>query len=49
MASNLASVTRHKTGQIYANSIRYLKDKNQMFIGHQKGLVLYDMKSNKFE
>ena len=49
MASNLASITKLKTGQINSNSMSYLKDKNQIFIAHQKGLVVYDIKSSKFE
>jgi|LakMenEpi03Aug12_release.lakeMendotaPanAssembly.Ray.scaffolds.fasta_scaffold1093200_1 hypothetical protein len=48
MASNLASITKLKTGQISAKSMSYLKDKNQIFIAHQKGLVVYDIKSTNF-
>jgi hypothetical protein len=48
MTSNLASITKLKTGQINANSMGYLKDKNQIFIANQKGLVVYDIKSAKF-
>ena len=42
--TNLSSKTRLKTHKIYSNAMCLLKEKrvNKVFVGHEKGLQIYD-------
>jgi hypothetical protein len=50
MSSSLTGNTKIKVTQIYSQSFTRLEDKkSQFFVGHSKGIHLYDLKSKVFE
>ena len=49
MSSSLTGNTKLKVSQIYQQSFTRLEDKKSLFfIGHNKGIHLYDLKNKSF-